>query len=273
MITKRIESAGAGAEIEEHGRTHCGPPQARPGPHGLVDVFDAGHPGCDQMDRFAPDGGLQPVGDMAGHLPFDPDCGLADGFIEPDGAIDDSRSRQIVAHHLDQRDQVRRIEGMAEDEARRIAPSLLHLAEREAGRGTGDDGVCGKRGFDFGKERMFDRQPFRNVLLDEGGALDRLCGTLVERDPVRIAVFCQAELGQGRPGPFDVAVHAVLDGLGGVIDRDRATGSQKQGGPAGADHAGSDVGGVGKVHDQNNPGLRGEAAVMPPSTVKHSPVT
>jgi hypothetical protein len=64
--------------------------------------------------------------------------------------------------------------------------------------------------------------------------------------------------------PFDIWVR--------VKYRNRSTRGQKEGRPTGPDNPATKAGCVCVFH-QNNPGFRGEAAVMPPSTVMQAPLT
>ena len=224
------------------------------------------------MDCLTPERRLQAVGDVAGNFLLDPDRHLADLGVEGFGRLQDARGRALVRQQLDQGDQVRRVEGMAEQKARGIAPAFLHLAHHQAGGRGGDDGLGRQMRLDLGEEGVLDIQPLRHVLLNELRALDGRARRVVEHDAVGVALQGQAELFQRRPGPRHVIAHLGFGALGWIVHRDCETSREEQRGPARADDAGADDGGPFEVLHHSNPGLIAEAAVMPPSTVKHWPL-
>src|SRR5262249_57272695 len=86
----------------------------------------------DQMNGFPPQRSLQTVGHVATDLLLDMDRLLADIAIEFHGGHDRFRRRLRAAHDLDQRDQMRRVEGMAEHAALRMLAPTLYPGDQEA---------------------------------------------------------------------------------------------------------------------------------------------
>ena len=98
------KAALARTEVEKHGRPHRGPAQARPGPHRLIEVLDAGDAGFHEMDGFAPNCRLETICYVAGHLAGDADRNLAHRFVEALGRLHDPIRSSLVPHNFDQRD-------------------------------------------------------------------------------------------------------------------------------------------------------------------------
>ena len=124
------------------------------------------------MDRFTPDSCLQAVGDVPRNFLHHADRDLADVGVKRLGRFDNARRGAVVAHHLDQRDQMRRVERVPKDEQRRIAPTALHLPQCQPRGGTGHQSAGCQRRFYLGKGRVLDGQAFRHVFLHEPGAFD-----------------------------------------------------------------------------------------------------
>ena len=80
------------------------------------------------MDRLAPQRRLQPVGDVPPDLAADMDRALAERGIESHRALDRGGCGERAADDLDERDQMRRVERVADH-----APAGM-AAERIAGR-------------------------------------------------------------------------------------------------------------------------------------------
>ncbi len=100
---------------------------------GRVDVGNARDPLIDQVERLAPQRGLQAIGDVALDLPLDMDRLLADGGVEGERLLDGLRRGVFSAYHFDQRDQVRRVEGMAQDDAAGVPGGVLDVRNENAG--------------------------------------------------------------------------------------------------------------------------------------------
>ena len=124
----------AAGEMENKIWPHQCPAHAGPVGDGNIHVFDTGHTGIDQMHRLAPHGGLQAVGKMTGHFAVDADRLLAAAIIEIERPINGSSIGLRAADHLDQRHQVGRIEGVADDVALRPFAANLQIADHQAGR-------------------------------------------------------------------------------------------------------------------------------------------
>ena len=75
---------------------------------GLVDTLG------NEMDRFTPERSLQAVGDMRRYFLHDTDRHLAAGFIKRCRSVNGGGVCFLIAQQLDKRDQMRRVEGMAQ---------------------------------------------------------------------------------------------------------------------------------------------------------------
>ena len=122
---------------------------------------------------------------------------------------------------------------------------------------------------DAAVEIELDIDPLWHVFLNEIRAGHRVFRRVGERQAATAAGLCQPDLLQCRPGLVNIGLDIFSRCLGRVEHADILAGGQKQGRPAGADHAGTDDGGLVEITHQNNPGLSGDAAVRPPSTTKH----
>lgn len=87
--------------------------------------------------RFSPGGSLcgslQAVGNVPRNFAIDPDSDFSDCRVESLGGFDNAGTRVIIAHNFDQRDQMRRIERMAQDKPPWAFSSSLHFGEGQAG--------------------------------------------------------------------------------------------------------------------------------------------
>jgi hypothetical protein len=128
---------------------------------------------------------------------------------------------------------------MAEQEPRRIAPAVLHLAHHQARRRRRNDGMRGQVRLDAAEQVVFDVKAFRHAFLHEVGALDRRFGAVGEGQ-VRRGFVVGIGMAQGlqrRPGARQVSAHGGVGAVGGVVDGDAVTIGGEQARPAGADDA------------------------------------
>ena len=72
---------------------------------------------------------------MARHLLVDADRVLADVVVKPQRPVDQRRVGVGAADNLDQGNQMRRVERMADDEAGGVAETGLHLAHDQSRSG------------------------------------------------------------------------------------------------------------------------------------------
>jgi hypothetical protein len=180
---------------------------------------------------------------VAGHLALDLDGHLADRLVEQASRSDDAWRSALVPHHLHERDQVRRVERVPENQARRVRPAALQLAESQPRRRGGDDHIVGKDRLDRGVQVVLRRDPFGDALLHELGTVDR--GTWIVADDqsgLRLARQRQAEPLQHRPRRRDGVANAPLGGRVGVEDRDGTASCQEERGPAPTDEPAAEGG-------------------------------
>ena len=126
MVEEMGHPALAAGQRENHMRAEQGQAQARPLGDGGVDIGDRGEPVFKRQQRLAPQRRLQAVGQMAGHFLVDADRVLADVVVKPQRPVDQRRVGVAAADNLDQGNQMRRVERMADDEAGGVAENLDH---------------------------------------------------------------------------------------------------------------------------------------------------
>src|SRR5471032_1581298 len=105
------------------------PPQAGPMGDGDVDVGDRRETLIDQVERLAPQGCLQAVGDVAFDLAADMDRLLADRGVEIQGPPDRLRTGELSADDLHKRDEVRGVERVPQKYPFRVARRILDVAD------------------------------------------------------------------------------------------------------------------------------------------------
>jgi len=87
--------------------------------------------------------------------------------------LDRLRRGLPAASHLDQRDEVRRVEGVAEDDTGRVADCVLDVGDKDARRRGRDDHVLAHGGRDLGKIRFEPSVPERWPAMRCAGAPGR----------------------------------------------------------------------------------------------------
>ena len=133
-----------------------------------VDVSDAGDPDLYEIERLLPQRRLQAVGDMAQDLMAQTDRVLAHRAIEVQRSFDRIRRGLFAAAHLDQRNEMRRVERMAEHDALRVARTcVLELADRDRRRARGQRRIGWRGLVEAAEETPLDVEPLRAILLHE----------------------------------------------------------------------------------------------------------
>ena len=239
MLEQVAQPGAPASQMVRHVGAHQRPAQPRAVGDRGVDVLDAGDALEDQVDRLAIEGHLHAVGDVARHLAAEPDRPLAERGVEARGPVDHRRVGLFAADHLDQRDQMGRVERVADDVALRAHAPRLQLARHQARGARGEHRVLRERALDLGKERSLGGEILRAVLLDEAGVLDRCCGIFMDREAGRIGVRREAEPLERRPCPLDEGAHPRLGVRRRVVDPDGEAAGEEQRGPARADRAGA----------------------------------
>src|SRR4051812_3775652 len=117
LLEEALDAALAAAEVVEHHVAHDAPTQARAPAQRGVDVRSADDAFGDEVIDLPRQRRLQTIGHMAGHFLAQPDGLLPQACVELGGARNRRFRGLRAANDLDQRDQVRRIEGMADDTA------------------------------------------------------------------------------------------------------------------------------------------------------------
>jgi hypothetical protein len=150
-------------------------PQRRPDPRtGVVDVGSAQHILGNEVVDLARQCALQAVGDMARHFLVEPYRLLSDRLVERDRALDRLLRGPGPADDLDQRDQVRRIEGVTDDATLRMQCSArLNVAHLDTGRARRDDHVRRQQLVELLVQLLLEVQPFGSVFLDQIHASQR----------------------------------------------------------------------------------------------------
>ena len=205
-----------------------------------VDVGHRGHALLDQVEGLAPQRGLQPVRDVALDLALHVDRPLADGRVEGQGAFDGVGRGELAADHFHQRDQVRRVERMAQHHALRVRAARLHAADRQARGARGQDRI-GRRGRVHAAEQLdLEVHALGAVLLHEVGHRDCVLQAVVEAQPVDRGARGQPEALERGPVLRHRLAQPFLGAGRGVGRVDVEALREKVGGPARADHAGAD---------------------------------
>ena len=131
----------AAGHVEGKKGAHQSPAQPRPVSDCRIELLRGGHIVVDQMQRLPPQRLLQAVGkkalDLVAHLQ-----GVhAEIGVERDGLIDALVSGPCAAQHFDQRQQVDRVEGVADHDPSRVTAVGLQIGRQQAGRAGRNDDV------------------------------------------------------------------------------------------------------------------------------------
>jgi hypothetical protein len=133
LLEEVLDAALATAQMIEHQVAHDAPAQARAPAQGGVDVRSADDAFGNEVINLPRERRLQTIGDVPGHLLSQPDGLLTQPGVELCGALNRGFRGLRAADNLDERNQVRRVERMADDAAlgvRGLAiPSFFEIKE------------------------------------------------------------------------------------------------------------------------------------------------
>ena len=175
LLEEVLDAARTAAEVVEHHVAHDAPAQARPPGQSRVDVGGAHDALGNEVIDLARQRGLQAVGDMPRHFLVEAHRPLPDRRVKFRCAPDRRFRGLCPADDLDQRDQVRRIERMADDAALGMGRGArLDFAHGEPRRARRDDHVGRQQLVELPIELLLEIDPLGPVLLDEVGAGERL---------------------------------------------------------------------------------------------------
>src|SRR5260370_28788914 len=113
MFQHMSDAAGAAGKVKIQERTEQGPTQAGAVGDGGVDLANRRDPLADEVKGFAPQRGLQPVGDVPLDFPPNMNGFLAKGRVEGQRLFNRYRRGRMSAHDLYQGNKVRRVGWMA----------------------------------------------------------------------------------------------------------------------------------------------------------------
>src|SRR5215469_18811118 len=128
-----LDTALATAEKKIKTRPHHSPAQPRSPAHGHIRISYVKNSLLDEVYNLAIESGLNPVRHMANDFFFDMDWFFADRCVEVNRPLDCLWRRLLAGHNFNQRDDVGRIEGMADDATLGMFAGRLHDAHRQPG--------------------------------------------------------------------------------------------------------------------------------------------
>jgi hypothetical protein len=141
-----------------------------------IDVGDRRYSKVDQMERLAPQGSLQSIGDMAGELLSQADGMLTERCVERDRSVDHRWIGTLPADDLDERHEMRRVEGMPDHDSLGMLGSRLDRSGRKARRTAGKDRPRRRDSIQPPKQLLLELDALRPILLHEIGAGDSVFG-------------------------------------------------------------------------------------------------
>ncbi len=167
---QHVAHAGLAARkvIDEIG-AHRRPAQARPIDDRLVQFAGGCDALIDHVQDFAPDGFLQPVGQVPGHFATHVQRVHANVGVELAGRLDGGRRGLLAANQLHQWQQVDRIERVANQQPFRRDHLCLKIARHQAGGARGDDHICARRAAHIGQHALLEFELLGDIFLDEIG--------------------------------------------------------------------------------------------------------
>src|SRR3954447_1026689 len=125
-----LDPARPAGEVKLQIGTHDAPAESRPPTHGIVRVADTQHALLDEIQDLFVESHLEPVRNVAGDFLVEADGLLSDGFVERDRLFDRRGCGLGAAHHLNQRNDVRWIERVADQATLRALHAGLNDARR-----------------------------------------------------------------------------------------------------------------------------------------------
>ena len=179
---------------------------------------------------------------MPGCLVIEPYRLLPVRVVEVDGPVDHARVGVRAPHHLDERDEVRRVERMPHHEARRVRESGLELRHDEARGRAGHDHVrpAGRRRVPRRASASRRASPARSPARSRRRGRPRR-GTGVEGEPIGArAVRNRIEPFEGGPGAVDERAQRRLSFRARVPRLHVHSTGEEVRGPGRSDGAGAD---------------------------------
>jgi hypothetical protein len=177
---------------------------------------------------------------MADQFLADADRVLAESPVERRRGLDRGLGGRLAADDLDERDQVWRIERVADEHALRMGAGGLDRARRQAGGTRRQDDVGGRRSIEAAEGVALDVDPLGAVLLHEIRARYGILECRGESQTLARGAGRKPELLHHRPEIIDDFAQAGF-GPGGWIGRgDIVAVGEKQRRPACPDDAGAD---------------------------------
>ena len=240
VLDEMLDAALTAPEMPLQARAQHAPPRAGSVAHRSICVLDAEHALLDQVQHFTIERRLEPICHVARQFLVETNRLLADGFVKGHGPPDRLVRRLRTADDFDERDDVRRIERVADQHALGVHTVRLHDARRDPRRARGDDRVDRRGSVNVCEQLHLEIRALRSVFLDEVGVGQRILQARRERQTIAGCAVRQADAGQQRPGFIDVLAKVGL-GVRRWIGRDDVEAAcEIVGGPARADDAGAD---------------------------------
>src|SRR5579859_2289989 len=115
LFEKMLDAALTAAQVIEKHAAHEAPAQARSPAQCGVRIGGADHAFGNKIVNLPTQGGLQTIGDMPRHLLSHANCPPSDAVVECGDALNGLLGGLGATHDFDQRDEMGRIEGMADD--------------------------------------------------------------------------------------------------------------------------------------------------------------
>ena len=200
VVHEVFDSASAAAQMPLQALTHHAPAKPRSIADGRISVLDAQHALLDEVEHLAIERRLQAVRDMAGKLLLQVNRLLADRRVERHRRLDRFGRGLRSADHLHERNDVRRVERMPDEDALGVLALRLHHARRDSRRARGDDRVRRRGGVHVGEELHLEIGPLGAVFLDEVGLRKRLLHVRREGQAVARCAGRKANGVERRPG-------------------------------------------------------------------------
>jgi hypothetical protein len=125
MVEKMGKSAPTASKVESQERSHQRPSGADRLTYHRVDIRYRCQSALDRVQRFPPEGGLQPVCQVARPFSTEPDRPLAEALVELERALYDMGAGLAAGHDLDNWYNMRWIEWVPDQHAVRERALLL----------------------------------------------------------------------------------------------------------------------------------------------------
>ena len=227
--------------IGEEG-AHERPAQPGAKANGVVDFAGGRHAVIDQVQRLAPQRFEQAVGDKTGDFLAHMQRAHTEGFIHLDRGLDRFRRGVLAAHHFHQRQQIDRVERVADDTAFRVSRTLVELARQQPGGTRADQCIGLGRCADLAVQLQFQLQAFRGAFLDEVGVFHAFFNGGHKAQAVLRCAGCEALFFQGAPGIGDAFAQRRFGTRRGVPGDHIEAMRQGAGHPAAADDTAAEGG-------------------------------